>query len=461
MDDRSKKKNLRMIYIIATFGGLLFGYDTGVINGSLSYIVRPDQLALTPYTTGLVSSLLVFGAALGAVCGGQFSDRFGRRRMIKYLAVLFFAATLGCVLAPSTPVFLLARVVLGLAVGAASVIVPTYLAEVAPAEKRGRIVTQNELMIVGGQFLAFVFNAILANAFPDVGFIWRYMLVIASLPAVVLWFGMIVLPESPRWLAANAKFAEALGVLRRVRDEDRANAELGEIQTAIAAEKNLNRATFKDLRIPWIRKLIFLGCGIGICQQICGINVIMYYGTTVLERSGFEIKAALIANVANGIISIVATIIAILLMKRMPRRMLATIGLAGTTISMFLIFLENLLLQGSPLLPYLVVTTTALFVFFFQGSLGPLGWLLLSEIFPLRLRGLAFGLASFCLWTTNAIQGYFFPLLIDTIGMAYTFLILVGTNATAFVLARIHLPETINRSLEEIELAFMNGKKLR
>ncbi|MDR1349279.1 MAG: sugar porter family MFS transporter [Zoogloeaceae bacterium] len=461
MDDSLQKKNLRMIYVIATLGGLLFGYDTGVINGSLPFIARPDQLALTPYTEGLVSSLLTFGAALGAVCGGRFSDKFGRRRMIKSLAVLFFVATLACVLAPSTPLFLLARGMLGLAVGAASVTVPTFLAEIAPTERRGRIVTQNELMIVGGQFLAFAFNAILANLFPDAGFIWRYMLVIASIPAVALWFGMVVLPESPRWLAANGRIAEALGVLRRIRDAARADRELAEIRTALDAEKHLVRATFRDLRIPWIRKLVFLGCGIGAGSQLCGINIMMYYGTTILERSGFELKAALIANVANGVLSVGAVTIAIMLMKHMPRRTLATIGLAGTTTAMFLLFLENVLLQNSPMHPWLTVTTTALFVFFFQGAIGPLFWLLLSEIFPLRVRGLAFGVASFCVWMANAIIGYLFPLLIATIGMAYTFLILAGINAGVFVLMRVHLPETMNRSLEEIELAFMHGKKLR
>ena len=196
------KSYLKMIMIISTFGGLLFGYDTGVVNGALPYMAEPDQLNLSPLDEGMVASSLLLGATFGSVIGGKVSDMQGRRKNIFLLSVLFFLATLGCSLAPNFEVMVFSRFMLGLAVGGASVTVPAYLAEVSPADKRGRMVTQNELMIVTGQFMAFVFNAIIAIVLAGNPHLWRYMLVVAAVPAVCLFFGMMRLPESPRFPAA-------------------------------------------------------------------------------------------------------------------------------------------------------------------------------------------------------------------------------------------------------------------
>ena len=194
---------LRQIMIISTFGGLLFGYDTGVVNGALPYMAAPDQLNLTPLHEGMVVSILLLGCCVGSLFGGKLADMYGRRHNIIILAIIFFVAALGCSLAPSFEVMLVTRFTLGLAVGGASVTVPAYLAEVAPSNKRGRMVTQNELMIVTGQFLAFVFNAIIAIALAGDPHVWRYMLAVCAVPAVVLFFGMLRLPESPRWLVSK------------------------------------------------------------------------------------------------------------------------------------------------------------------------------------------------------------------------------------------------------------------
>ena len=221
------KRALRTATIVSTFGGLLFGYDTGVINGALPYM--QVDLGLTPLTEGLVTSSLLFGAAFGALFGGRLADRHGRRKMIMVLAVVFLAGTLACTFAPNTEAMILARLILGLAVGGASVTVPVYLAEVSPSARRGRIVTQNELMIVTGQLLAFMFNAYLGNSFGEAGGIWRWMLVIATLPAIALWIGMNFMPESPRWLASMGSFGETLSVLQRIRSQSEARAEFDRV----------------------------------------------------------------------------------------------------------------------------------------------------------------------------------------------------------------------------------------
>lgn len=455
----SNKKFLKKITIISTFGGLLFGYDTGVINGALPFMSEQDQLNLTPFTEGLVASSLLLGAALGAVFGGRLSDSKGRRKNILYLAVLFFIATLGCTFAPNTTVMIAFRFLLGIAVGGASVTVPTFLAEMSPAEQRGRMVTQNELMIVTGQLLAFTFNAILGSALGDTAHVWRYMLVIASLPAVLLWFGMLIVPESPRWLASKGKIGDASRVLRQVREEQRAKEELKEIEKSLANESKTEKATLKDLNVPWVRRILFIGLGIAVVQQITGVNSIMYYGTEILKNAGFGMQAALIGNIANGVISVLATFVGIWLLGKVGRRPMLLTGLIGTTSALLLIGIFSLTMEGTQALPYIVLSLTVTFLAFQQGAISPVTWLMLSEIFPQKLRGLGMGVTVFCLWIVNFFVGLLFPVLMAGIGLSATFFIFVilGLGAIAFV--KKFLPETKDRSLEELETYFRNYNK--
>ncbi len=455
------KKHLKKITIISTFGGLLFGYDTGVINGALPFMSEADQLNLTPFTEGLVTSSLLFGAAFGAMFGGRLSDHHGRRKNILYLAILFIFATLGCTFAPSVELMVTFRFILGLAVGGASVTVPAFLAEMSPAENRGRMVTQNELMIVSGQLLAFTFNAILGNTLGDTAHVWRYMLVIASLPAVFLWFGMLVVPESPRWLASKGRIGDALRVLQKVRAEARAQAELKEIQKSLSDQSQMKKATFKDLNVPWVRRIVFIGLGIAVVQQITGVNSIMYYGTEILKDAGFETRAALIGNIANGVISVVATFVGIWLLGRVGRRPMLITGQIGTTIALLLIGIFSLTMEGSPVLPYIVLSLTVTFLAFQQGAISPVTWLMLSEIFPQRLRGLGMGVTVFCLWITNFLVGLLFPVLMAGIGLSTTFFVFVGLGIIAIAFVKKYLPETKDRTLEELEEDFRNyGKKI-
>jgi major inositol transporter-like SP family MFS transporter len=455
----SKKTFLRLITIVSTFGGLLYGYDTGVVNGALPFMSRDDQLGLTPFTQGLVTSTLLLGAAFGAVFGGRLSDRKGRRKTILSVAFIFVIATLGCSMAPNVAAMVTFRMILGLAVGATAVTVPAFLAELSPAEHRGRIVTQNQLMIVSGQLFAYTFNAILANTFGEAGNIWRYMLAIATLPAVILWLGMLIVPESPRWLAAKGKFGEALDVLRRIREEKRAQMEWNEIRQTVEKDAKMKKATLKDLKLPFVRRIIVIGVGIAMIQQLTGVNSIMYYGTEILKKSGFSTGAALIGNIANGLISVLATLTGIALLDRAGRRKMLITGLAGTSTALLLIGIFSITLKNSAALPFLVLGLTVMFLAFQQGGVSPVTWLMQSEIYPIHLRGLAMGISVFCLFITNFLVGLLFPVLFHAIGLSATFFIFTGLGIFSILFVKKFVPETKGRSLEEIEQSFHTRKE--
>lgn len=449
---------LRLIATVSTFGGLLFGYDTGVVNGALIFMT--SDLKLTPLTEGMVAASLVLGATIGATLGGQLADRLGRRRHILQLGVLFFFGAIACSLSPSVHLLLAARFVLGLAVGAASVVVPTYLAEMAPAAIRGRIVTRNEVMIVGGQLLAFVCNAVLGNLFGEHAGVWRWMLAMATLPAVALWAGMLAMPESPRWLVRQGAFAEALEILRRVRDEQHARIEFAHVK-AIAEEearRRVGRKAWNELATPWVRRVFLIGIGIGVVQQVTGINSIMYYGTQILATAGFSRSVALTANVVNGVISLAATFFGVFLLDLAGRRRMLLIGFVGTSTALLLIGLIAKLMGPSFLRADLVLAAIGLFLAFQQGFVCPTIWLLLSELFPLAIRGIAFGFSSSMLWFANFVVAATFPSMVAALGIASTFFVFVGLGVLSWMFVKRYVPETKGRSLEEIEQSLAAGE---
>ncbi|KLU09546.1 sugar porter family MFS transporter [Kocuria sp. SM24M-10] len=445
------RARLGLISIVACFGGLLFGYDTGVINGAL----RPmsEELGLTAFTEGIVTSSLVFAAAVGALLGGRLSDGWGRRRTIILLAVLFFLGTLVVVLTPNTEVLVVGRVLLGLAVGGASTVVPVYLAELAPYEIRGSITGRNEVAIVIGQLSAFVINAIIGNVFSEFEGVWRVMFAICALPAVALFIGMLRMPESPRWLVEKGRHAQALEVLKTVRPEDRAIAELGEVEHVAEEEQAAGHVGMRAvLANKWLLRILLVGIGVAMCQQLTGINSIMYYGQVVLIESGFEASAALIANIAPGIVAVIGGFIALYMMDRVNRRTTFTIGLTLTTICHALIGLASMLLPvGDPLRPFVILALVVAFVASMQTFLNVAVWVWLAEIFPLHMRGLGIGVSVFFGWTTNGVLSLYFPSLIEAMGITGVFFLFAGIGVLALAFVVTQVPETRGVSLETLE----------
>src|SRR6185503_6984583 len=368
LTDGPHRKRIGLISIVACLGGLLFGYDTGVSNGAEGPMAK--ELGLSLLQLGVVISSLIFAAAVGALIGGQISDRIGRRKTIIVLAVMFFVGVLFVVFSPGFEILVAGRIILGLAVGGASTVVPVYLAELAPYEIRGSITGRNELAIVMGQFAAFVVNAILGATLGDhVEGVWRIMFGICALPAVALFVGMLRMPESPRWLVEKGRDDEALAVLKTVRSEDRALAELRQVETIREEEKGADHkislgALFSN---RWLRRIVFVGIGVSVTQQLTGINSIMYYGSRVLEESGFSETAATLANTLFGLAAVVGGIIALYNMDRLDRRKTFFIGLFLTTTCHLLVGISSLILpEGNPIRPYVILVLITAFVLSMQ-----------------------------------------------------------------------------------------------
>lgn len=451
LTDGPHRKRLGTVAMVATFGGLLFGYDTGVINGAL----RPmtEDLGLTPFTEGVVTSSLLFGAAIGAVAGGRISDVLGRRKTIIFLSIMFLLGALACVFAPGFEVMVLGRLILGLAVGGASTVVPVYLAELAPYEIRGSLAGRNEVMIVSGMLAAFVVNAVIGNLWGEFHGVWRIMLSVSALPAVALFFGMLRMPESPRWLVSKGRQEDALNVLKTIRSVDRAEAEIEDVRHLENEYKETtNWSVLAVLKNKWLLRIILVGIGIGVAQQLTGINSILYYGQSVLIEAGFDSNAALIANIAPGAISVIGSIIALRLMQTMNRRTTFMLGYGLTTACHFLIGIASVTLPvGNPARPFVLLFLIVAFVGSMNTFLNVATWVTLSEIFPLHIRGFAIGVSVFCLWIANAFLGLYFPSIVAAVGITGTFFMFGAVGIAALIFVYTQMPETRGRTLEALE----------
>jgi len=440
-----------LIYIFGALGGLLFGYDTGVIAGALLYINK--DLELTPTLQGVVVSSLLVGAMLGSIVAGPLADAIGRRRLVLIAAVTFIVGAIGSALAPSAGVLILFRVVLGLAVGAASVIVPLYLAELAPTGIRGAIASLNQLMIVTGILVAYIVNLALAASGG-----WRLMLGLAVVPALVMLFGMLFMPETPRWLVSKDREPEAREILRRSRDEAAVEKEIHDIKSVERQEEG----GVRELLAPWVRPALVVGMGLAILQQIVGINTIIYYAPTTLTNVGFGNSAAILANAGIGVLNVGMTLVAIWLIDKVGRKPLLLVGALGMALSLAILAITSLVLpepKGLGLVGLITVACLAGFIVSFAVSWGPIVWVMLAEIFPLKIRGAAMGVATLLLWGANFVVSLTFPILLSAVGIGYLFLGYAVIGVLAFLFVRFFVVETKGRSLEEIE-ADLQGQVL-
>ena len=433
----------KLVYFFGALGGLLFGYDTGVIAGAILFI--NEDLGLSPFTSGLVVSSLLVGAMIGAAFAGPIADATGRRKLVLVAAIIFAIGAIGAALATSAGLLILFRFVLGLAVGAASLIVPLYLAEVAPTEIRGAVASLNQLMIVTGILVAYIANSALAGAEA-----WRWMIALAVIPSLLLFLGMLFMPETPRWLVSKDRDEEAREVLRRTRDETAVEAEMSDIKRVEGQEEG----GLGELLASWVRPALLVGMGLAIFQQIIGINTIIYYAPTTLTNVGFGNSAAILANAGIGVINVTMTLVAIRFIDRVGRKPLLLLGAAGMALSLAILGVTSLLLpepSGVSLVGIITLVCLALFIAAFAVSWGPIVWVMLGEIFPLKVRGSAMAVATVLLWGANFVVSLSFPVLLEALGIGWLFLgySLIGLAALFFV--RSFVTETKGRSLEKIE----------
>jgi sugar porter (SP) family MFS transporter len=437
----------RTIYFFGALGGVLFGYDTGVISGALLFI--PNDFKLSPFLQGAIVAGLLLGAMIGAALAGRLSDVLGRRRLIMIAAVVFIAGALVCAFAPTVAVLVVGRVILGLAVGSAALVVPLYLSEIAPTEIRGAITSLNQLMIVGGILLAFIVNAILASSGN-----WRLMLGLAAVPALVLLVGMALMPETPRYLVHTGEEQDARQVLEELPGEDHPQERIDEINE-VEQEEQIESGVGALLRAKWVRPALIVACGLAVFQQLVGINTIIYYAPTTLTNVGFAKTSAIYANLIIGVINVGMTVVAIKLVDRVGRKPLLLAGVAGMVTSLLVLGISNAALPTPhhPGDPAAIITLVCLatFIASFAETWGPVVWVMIPEVLPLSVRGTAMGVAVFLNWAANFLVSQTFPPLLNGVGPGPVFIgyAVLGIVAALFVKAMV--TETKGRSLEEIE----------
>jgi MFS transporter, SP family, galactose:H+ symporter len=430
---------------VAALGGLLFGYDTGVISGALLFIRQ--ALDLSPTMQGIVVAIVLAGAAIGAAVAGYLSDRFGRRRVILGAAVLFILGALVSAFAAGLPALLGGRLLVGLAIGVASMLTPLYLAEISPARDRGAVVSLNQLCITLGILVSYL----VGFAFATLTGGWRWMLGIGALPGIILAIGMLILPESPRWLAGHGRMEDAGAVLKNLRGGADVSEELNALRTDIAREGR-QLANWTELFSARLRRPLTIGVGLAMFQQITGINTVIYFAPTIFETAGLPSAAiSILATAGVGVVNVIMTIVSIWLIDRLGRRQLLYWSLGGMAVTLFV--LAGAFQAGaSGGLAWIAVASVAAFVGFFAIGLGPVFWLLIAEIFPLALRGRAMSLATIANWGFNLIVSVTFLDLVAALGSASAFLMYAVLSLVALAFVVVMVPETKGHSLEDIEL---------
>jgi len=435
---------ITLIAAVAAIGGLLFGFDTGVIAGAMLFIV-PD-FHLGPAEQGLVVGAVTFGALFGALVGGSWSDWLGRRRTNIVAGMSFIAGAVFSALAPDVDALIASRVLIGLAIGLTSVAAPMYIAELSPARNRGKLVSLFQLAVTAGILVSYIVDRALA---PEHA--WRWMLGLAFIPGALLVLGMIAMPESPRWLLKKGAEKAARQALALVRRPEEIDAEVKEIQEDLAHNQP---AAWSELLMPGLRPALLVGVGLAVLQQVTGINTIIYYAPQIFQEAGLgSANTALAATIGIGVINVLSTLIAIWLVDRIGRKPLLIAGLTGMTISLAVLGVDQRFGKALGANPQWVAPITVgfvgLYIVCFAFSLGPIVWLMISEIFPNRARARAAAISTAANWMANFLVSLSFPVLQVMIGPSLWFLY-AAMGVAAFIFVIGYVPETKGKSLEDI-----------
>jgi sugar porter (SP) family MFS transporter len=442
---------LTLACVVATLGGLLFGYDTGVINGSITFVQKHYQLS--DAMKGWAASSALVACMIGAAFAGPMNDRFGRRKTLILSAALFLVSAIGSALPHSINEFIIYRVIGGLGVGAASMTSPMYIAEISPSRLRGRMVSINQLAIVSGMLLVYFVNFFIARHGDDAWNTlrgWRWMFGSESIPAMLLLVLAFFVPESPRWLTKQGRREEALDILARVDGDAYAKQEMDQIESVLQQEEG----TISELFRPGMRIVLVIGIALAVLQQVTGINVFLYFGSDIFARlGGNSMDAALLQQIIVGATMLTFTVIAIWTVDKIGRKPLMMIGSVGMGISLLAMGLYGVMHSTGLWLLIFIVG----YIASFSLSLGPVVWVILSEIFPTRLRGRAMAIATLCLWLANTVVSQTFPMmdgndfLVEKFNHGFPFFIYAGFCSILFLFMWKVVPETKGRSLEEIE----------
>ena len=456
--------NMRFIWattLVSAMGGLLFGYDWVVIGGAKPFYEKFFGLT-TPSQIGWAMSSALVGCLVGSLVSGGLSDRYGRKRLLILAGFLFTGTGILTALAPSFSFFIGNRLLGGVAIGLASNLSPMYIAEISPAAMRGKFVSVNQLTIVIGILAAQLVNWLIAEPVPagataadilaswngQAG--WRWMFGAEAVPAFLFFLLMFLIPESPRWLVKNGREAEAGKILARVGGTGFAGQALGEIRDTLATGE-IRKVRFRSLFGPGLAKVLVVGVVLAIYQQWCGINVIFYYAEEIFTAAGYGVSGVLFNIVITGTVNLIFTLIAIRLVDRLGRKPLMMAGSAGLAVVFGFIGASYAVHSRGVHLLALVVVAMALYAL----SLAPVTWVLLSEIFPNRIRGAAMSVSTVSLWSACFVLTYTFPLLNKGLGPAGTFWIYAGISVFGFIFIRSRVRETKGKTLEEIEREFV------
>ncbi len=443
-----------VVAIIAAIGGALFGYDIGVISGAILFITQQFHLAST--AEEITTSAVLIGAIIGAMFGGFAADRFGRRNSIIFAAIIFIVGTAISVIARDDFVLVMGRVTVGISIGVASFIVPMYISEVAPPHVRGMMTSLNQLAITIGILLAYGVDYLFSASGN-----WRAMFAAGLILGIMLLVGMIFMPFSPRWLLSKRRTQEAQKELQKLRGTSDVKAEIQETEEEIESEKG--SGGLKALEAPALRMPLIIGIGLAILQQVTGVNTVIYYAPTIFEEAGFKsATASIAATVGLGIVNVVMTIVAIFLIDRLGRRPLLLISLAGMVFGLVALGADFIFSRGSTAaggaFGTVAVISMMIFVASFAIGMGPIFWLLISEIYPLNARGTAMCVATVANWGSNFLIAVTFLSLVSVLGQGGTFLLYAAVGVFAWFFTLRLVPETKGKTLEEIQAHWQSGK---